>query len=183
MFEALKQSRNSTLSEATVEHKASKLGTALAAAVLGLGLPAMASAQELPSDQQTDGKAVDTVDTDTGLTTYGDVTPVMSAMTSLGDQVQTLSGMSTISSADIALIPLDDMNLSAEQRYQIAQNADPSAEASLQRTLDNVTVQEARGTGDEQHSLADHLRMLGVDPAGVIAVNVDDQGVVTVFYQ
>ncbi len=56
-------------------------------------------------------------------------------------------------------------------------------EASLQRALDDVTVQEARGTGDEQHSLADHLRMLGIDPAGVMAVSVDDQGVVAVYYQ
>jgi hypothetical protein len=163
-----------------VEHKASKLGTALAAAVLGLGLPAMASAQALPSDQQADGKVVDV---DTGVDTSADVTPMMSVMTSLGDQVQALSAMSTISSGDIALIPVGDMNLSAEQRYMLAQTADPSAEASLQRSLDNVIVQEARGTGDEQHSLADHLRMLGVDPAGVIAVNVDDQGLVTVYYQ
>jgi hypothetical protein len=163
-----------------VEHKASKLGTALAAAVLGLGLPAVASAQALPSDQMPDGKAVD-VDTD--VTTSADITPVMSAMTSLGMQVDQLSSMSNISSGDIALVPINDMNLSAEQRYMLAQNADPSAEASLQRALDNVTVQEVSGTGTDQHTLADHLRMVGVDPAGVVAVDVDDQGIVTVYYQ
>jgi hypothetical protein len=165
-----------------VERKASKLGTALAAAVLGLGLPAAASAQVFPSDQAPDTSTL-TVDTDTDATTAADMTPVTSAMSTLGEQVQTLSNMSTISSGDIALIAIGDMNLSAEQRYTLAQNADPSAEAALQQSLSNVTVQEARGTGDEQHSLAEHLRMLGVDPAGVIAVNVDDQGVVSVYYQ
>jgi hypothetical protein len=167
-------------SEATVENKASKLGTAVAAAVLGLGLPAIASAQELPSDQPADTNAVD-VDTDA--TTTADVTPVTSALTRLSDSTQLLSNMSTISSADIALISLGDMNLSADQRYTLAQNMDPSAEAALQQTLDGVTVQEARGNGDEAHSFADHLRMLGVEPTNVVAVNVDDMGVISVYYQ
>ncbi|MDB5072777.1 MAG: hypothetical protein JWM87_3888 [Candidatus Eremiobacteraeota bacterium] len=165
-----------------MEHKASKLGTALAAAVLGLGLPAMASAQELPqSDEQPDTSA--TSGSVIEQANAPEMTTLDDAMASLGARTQSLANLGTISADDIAVVSVADMGLTAEQRYAMMQNADPSAEATLQRTLADVQVDESGSLAGYRRSLADHVTMLGIDPSSVVAVDVDGDGAVTLYYQ
>lgn len=168
-----------------MEHKAAKLGTALAAAVLGLGIPALASAQELPQDQQD--QTSDTQVTSPFIlddqTTMTSMLPVSDAIASIAAQTQTLSGMSPISADDIAVVSLNDLGLSAAQRYSLMQNADPSGMATLQQALAGVNVAETGSLAGYTKTLADHLQMLGVDPASVVAVDVANDGTVTLYYQ
>ncbi|HEY0395042.1 MAG TPA: hypothetical protein VGD01_11165 [Candidatus Elarobacter sp.] len=166
-----------------MEHKVAKLGSAVAAAVLGLGIPALASAQTLPqSDEQTN---------DTSLMSASmiedanapEMMPVSDAIASMSERTQTLADMGTISADDIAVVSLSDIGLTAEQRYTLMQNVDPSNAATLLQTLGTVTVAENGGTAGDSQSLADHLKMLGVDPAGVVAADVGSDGEVTIYYQ
>ena len=166
-----------------MQHTASKLGSAVAAAVLGLGIPALASAQEMPqSDEQTN---------DTSLMSASmieeanapEMTPVADAITSMSGATQALATMGTISADDIAVVSLSDIGLTAEQRYTLMQSIDPSNAATLQQTLGAVTVAENGGTAGESQTLAKHLQMLGVDPASVVATEIGSDGEVTFYYQ
>ncbi|HYW52663.1 MAG TPA: hypothetical protein VFF00_02285 [Candidatus Elarobacter sp.] len=164
-----------------MEHKAAKFGTAFAAAVLGLGLPALASAQELPAGDQPDTSTMSASMIEDA--NAPEMTPVGDAIAMLGDRAQALAGMTPITADSIAVVSLSDMGLTAEQRYTLMQNADPSSEAALQQTLGNVMVDENGSLAGYQRTLADHLTMLGVDPAAVVAVDIDTDGSVTLYYQ
>jgi hypothetical protein len=160
-----------------MEHVTTRLGTALAATVLGLGIPAAAAAQDdstgVPPDVLNE-----TVMTD--MTAAADTTPLDVAAANLGSNTQALVNLGSISAGDVAVVSMNDMNLSADQRYTVAQNIDPSTATALQQALNSVTVSEY---GGDSPTLAAHLQSLGIDPAGVVAVDVGADGVVTIFTQ
>jgi hypothetical protein len=165
-----------------MEHKAAKIGTAFAAAVLGLGLPALASAQEYPNgdEQQPDVSSTSTMMVED--VNAPEMAPLTDAMAMLADRTHALADMGPISADAIAAVSLSDIGLTAEQRYTLMQNADASNEAALQQTLGTVMVDETGMLGGYQRTLADHLKMLGVDPASVIALDIDGDGSVTLYY-
>ena len=161
-----------------MEHKASKFGTVVAAAVLGLGLPAIASAQELPQSDDTSAMSASVIEQANApeMTTLSDVIDSMSART------QSLANLAPVSADDIAVVSIADMGLTAEQRYTLMQNVDPSNAATLQQTLGTVQVDETGSLAGYRRSLADHVQMLGIDPSSVVAVDVDGDGAVTLYY-
>ena len=112
-----------------------------------------------------------------------EMTPLGDAVASMSSRTQALAALGTINAEDIAAVSIADMGLSAEQRYTLMQNADPSSAATLQQTLGNVQVDEVGSLAGYQRSLGDHLKMLGIDPTSVVAVDVDGDGLVTVYYQ
>jgi hypothetical protein len=111
------------------------------------------------------------------------MTALNDVMASLGARTQSLANLGTVSADDIAVVSIADMGLTAEQRYAMMQNADPSAEATLQQTLSNVQVDETGSLAGYRRSLADHATMLGIDPSSIVAVDVDGDGAVTLYYQ
>ena len=161
----------------TMEHLTTKLGTALAATALGLSIPAAAAAQD-------DSTGVPpTVIADTAITDVSaaaDTAPLDTAAANLGTNTQALVNLGSISAGDVAVVSMNDMNLSADQRYTVAQSIDPSTATALQQALNTVTVSEYSG---DSPTLANHLQSLGIDPAGVVAVDVGADGVVTIFTQ
>jgi hypothetical protein len=164
-----------------MEHKAAKIGTSLAAAVLGLGLPTAASAQEYPSK---DLPPTDQATTQLDQTVSAPELPTVSqAIVNMGAQAQILSNLGQISSDDVALVSLNDMGLGANQRYTLMQSIDPSQVAALQRALQTVQVAENNSLAGQPRTLADHLTTMGVDPSSVVAANVGDDGTVTIYYQ
>jgi hypothetical protein len=165
-----------------MEHKAAKLGTAFAAAVLGLGLPALASAQELPAgDEQTDTSTMSASMIEDA--NAPEMTPISDAIASMSDRTQALANLGPITADSITVVSLSDIGLTAEQRYTLMQSVDASNAATLQVTLGNVMVDENGSLAGYQRSLADHLKMIGVDPASVVAVDLDNDGSVTLYYQ
>ncbi|MDB5092829.1 MAG: hypothetical protein JWO85_930 [Candidatus Eremiobacteraeota bacterium] len=160
-----------------MEHVTTKLGTALAATVLGLGIPAAAVAQD-DSTGVPSGVLNETVMTD--MTVAADTTPLDAAAANLESNTQALVNLGSVSAGDVAVVSMSDMNLSADQRYSVAQNIDPSTATALQQALNSVTVSEY---GGDSPTLANHLQSLGIDPAGVVAVDVGADGVVTIFTQ
>ena len=160
-----------------MEHVTTKLGTALAATALGLGIPGAAVAQD-DSTGVPPAALADIVMTD--VTAAADTTPLDAATANLGSNTQALVNLGSISAADVAVVSMNDMNLGADQRYAVAQNIDPSTATALQQALNSVTVSEYSG---DSATLANHLQSLGIDPAGVVAVDVGADGVVTIFTQ
>ncbi|MBV8298225.1 MAG: hypothetical protein JO083_01510 [Candidatus Eremiobacteraeota bacterium] len=162
-----------------MEHKAAKIGTSLAAAVLGLGLPAVASAQEYPSTdlQPTDQTTLDQTVSAPELPT------ISQAVANMGAQAQMLSNLGQISSDDVAMVSLNDIGLGADQRYTLMQSVDPSQAATLQQALQNVQVAENNSLAGQPRTLAEHLQTMGVEPSSVVAANVGDDGTVTIYYQ
>jgi hypothetical protein len=161
-----------------MEHTASKFGTALAAVVLGIGLPAVAAAQDDSTgapQQPVLQDAATAVDETTAL----EMAPLSDVLAATGEQAQALSNMGPISSDNVVAVSLNDLGLTADQRYTLMQQVDPSAEAMLQQALGTAQVV----AGGEQRTLADHLTINGVDPASVIAARIDSDGTVTVYYQ
>jgi hypothetical protein len=160
-----------------MEQVTTKLGTALAAAVLGLGIPAAAVAQDdstgVPPDVVADTAMAE-------MTAASDTTMLDVATANLGTNTQALVNLGNIGAGDLAVVSMSDMNLSADQRYTVGQSIDPSTATALQQALNSVTVSEERG---DSSTLATHLQSLGIDPAGVVAVDVGADGVVTIFTQ
>jgi hypothetical protein len=161
-----------------MEHSVSKIGTVFAAAVLSVGLPAIASAQ----DDTTGAPPADAIDTATQVDESAalEMTPISDAISATAEQAQILSGMQPIDAQNVVAVSLADVGLTAAQRYALGQQMDPSAEAMLQQALG--TAQVIASTG-EQRTLADHLTALGVDPATVVAAEVANDGTVTLYYQ
>jgi hypothetical protein len=159
-----------------MEHTASKFGTALAAVVLGIGLPAAAAAQDdstgAPPVLQD---ATTAVDESTAL----EIAPLSDVIAATGEQAQALSSMGPIASENVVVVSLNDLGLTADQRYTLMQQIDPSAEVMLQQALGTAQVV----AGSEQRTLADHLTLNGVDPSSVIAARIDSDGTVTLYYQ
>ncbi|HEY0614865.1 MAG TPA: hypothetical protein VGC96_09510 [Candidatus Elarobacter sp.] len=164
-----------------MEHKAAKLGTAVAAAVLGLGIPALASAQEVPQDQTDDTSLMSSSMIEDA--NAPEMTPISDAIAAMSDRTQALATLGSIAADDISVVSLGDLGLTAEQRYTLMQNVDPSNAATLQQTLGNVIVDENGGLAGYQRSLADHLKQMGIDPASIVAVDVDGDGAVTLYAQ
>jgi hypothetical protein len=160
-----------------MEHVTTKLGTALAAAALGLGIPAASAAQD-DSTTVPPGVVADTVMTET--TAAAGTTALDAAAANLGSNTQALVNLGSIGARDVAVVSMSDMNLGADQRYSVAQNIDPSTATALQRAMNSVTVSEY---GGESPTLANHLQSLGIDPAEVVAVDVGADSVVTIFTQ
>jgi hypothetical protein len=164
-----------------MEHKAAKIGTSLAAAVLGLGLPTVVSAQEYPSN---DLQPTDQTTTQLDQTVSAPELPTISqSIANMGAQAQMLTNLGQISSDDVAMVSLNDIGLSAEQRYTLMQSIDPSQAAALQQALQNVSVAENNSLAGQPRTLAEHLTTMGVDPSSVVAANVGDDGSVTIYYQ
>jgi hypothetical protein len=161
-----------------MEHTVPKIGTAIAAAVLSFGLPAVASAQ----DDTTGNPPTDVTDSTAQVdeTTALEMAPITDAISATAEQAQVLSGMQPIDAQNVVAVSLADIGLTAAQRYALAQQMDPSAEAMLQQALG--TAQVVASTG-EQRTLADHLTALGIDPTTVIAADVANDGTVTLYYQ
>lgn len=109
-----------------------------------------------------------------------EMTPISDAIQAAGDRAQALSAMDSIGADNLVMVSLADVGLSAQQRYTLAQQMDPSAEASLQQALSTAMVTTADGS---QVSLADHLTALGVDPSSVVAAEIDNDGTVTLYTQ
>ncbi|MDB5042898.1 MAG: hypothetical protein JWN27_3624 [Candidatus Eremiobacteraeota bacterium] len=162
----------------TMEHVTTKLGTALAATVLGLGIPAAAAAQDDSTGVPPDVLAETAMTDMTAASSEGTSLDVAAA--NLGSNTQALVNLGSIGAGDVAVVSMNDMNLSADQRYTVAQNIDPSTATALQQALNSVTVSEYSG---DTPTLAGHLQSLGIDPAGVVAVDVGADGVVTIFTQ
>jgi hypothetical protein len=160
-----------------MEHVTTKLGTALAATALGLGVSAAAVAQD-DSIGVPPGVVADTIMTET--TAAANTTALDAATANLGSNTQALVNLGSLGAGDVAIVSMSDMNLGADQRYAVAQNIDPSTATALQRAMNSVTVSEY--TGDST-TLANHLQSLGIDPAEVVAVDVGADGVVTIFTQ
>ncbi|HEY4441231.1 MAG TPA: hypothetical protein VGN14_12305 [Candidatus Elarobacter sp.] len=161
-----------------VMENTSKIGTTLAAAVLALGLPTVAAAQD--NSTGLEDWQVDTTQADQGSADLSGATTIDQAMADSATSAQQLNDMGQISAADIAVVSMGDMNLDADQRYTLAQNADPSTALAVQSALSNATVAEYNGTTP---TLADHLQSLGIEPASVVALTVGSDGMVTVFTQ
>jgi hypothetical protein len=160
-----------------MEHVTTKLGTALAATALGLGVPAAAVAQD-DSISVPPYVVADTIMSET--TAVANITALDAATANLGPNTQALVNLGSIGSGDVAIVSMIDMNLGADQRYAVAQNIDPSTATALQRAMNSVTVSEYSG---DSSTLANHLKSLGIDPAEVVAVDVGADGVVTIFTQ
>jgi hypothetical protein len=163
--------------EHVMEHVTTKLGTALAATALGLGVPAAGVAQDdsigVPSIALTDTDMTET-------TAAADTTALGAAAANLGSNTQALVNLGSIGTSDVAIVSMSDMNLGADQRYTVAQSIDPSTATALQQAMNSVTVSEYSG---DSPTLANHLQSLGIDPAEVVAVDVGADGVVTIFTQ
>jgi hypothetical protein len=160
-----------------MEHVTTRFGMALAATALGLGLPAAGAAQD-DSIGVPSGALAETVMTET--TAAADTTALDAATANLGSNTQALVNLGSIGAGDIAVVSMSDMQLGADQRYTVAQNIDPSTATALQQAMNSVTVSEYSGGSP---TLANHLQSLGIDPAGVVAVDVGADGVVTIFTQ
>ncbi len=149
----------------------------MAATALGLGIPAAAVAQDdstgVPPDVVSDAVMTD-------VTAAADITSLDAATANLGSNTQALVNLGSIDAGDVAVVSMNDMNLGADQRYAVAQNIDPGAATALQQALNTVTVSEY---GGDSPTLANHLQSLNIDPAGVVAVDVGADGVVTIFTQ
>ena len=166
-----------------MEHTAAKLGTTVAAAVLGLGLPAAASAQVLPSNDVQPADPAVTSSSQIEAANAPELPTIADAVANMGAQAQMLSNLGQISADDVSMISLTDIGVGADQRYALMQSMDPSQAAALQQALQNVSVAETGSLAGYQKTLADHLQLMGVDPASVVAANVGDDGSVTVYYQ
>jgi len=158
------------------------LGTALAAAVLGLALPASALAQ---SSDTTMTSA--TEDGTTATYAQGDAystdnaSEVSAALAGISAQTDALTRAGSFSTADVSVLSLGDLGLDASARYNLMQNMDPSAEANLQNALGGVNVTD--DSSGVTTSLSDYVAALGYDPSAVLAVAVNGDDDVTVYTQ
>jgi hypothetical protein len=140
-----------------------KLAAVAATAILGLGLPAIASAQQNTSNTQATAPQVSVAD----------------AMSATAATAQRLAAMEPISADNIIVVSLSDNTATGNQ---LAQQVDPSAEAALQRALKTAQVLETGGSiGGYQRSLAQHIQMLGYGPANVVTATIGKDKTVTLF--
>lgn len=165
-----------------MEHKVHKLGIALAAGLLGLSVPALASAEANQNILPDPSVQTDAQDAQLDVAAPEAAT-VSEAIASMDSQTQRLADLGSLGAGDIVLVSLADIGASADQRYSMLQSIDPSRMAALQQTLGTVMVTETPALGGDTNTVADHLRLVGVDPASVVAVNVDDSGLVTLYHQ
>jgi type IV pilus biogenesis protein CpaD/CtpE len=139
--------------------------TAALSAALALGFPALACAQEIGDGSSWAGARVDS-------------------------QTQQLATMrQQIPQDTIAAVSI--RGLSREQRHALVGAITPERAAALLQALSRATVasnDRPDGASEDQISLADYLRSIGIDPARVvgvtIATNVDRENPpVTVYYR
>jgi hypothetical protein len=166
-----------------MEHVAPNIRTAFVAAALGLTLPAVASAQVYPSSSADPDSSASASVSVVEEATAPQLDAISDAIASMSERTQALADLSPITADNVVTVSLGDLGLTAEERYSLMQSIDPSKAASLQQTLGTVMVAENGSLAGYQRSLADHLTLIGVDPTSVIAVNVESDGTVTLYYQ
>jgi len=119
------------------------------------------------------------------------VAMLSSTLTNFDRQTQMLASMKNqISSHDIVPVPVAGMQLDGATRRTLVRGMGPAHRAALQAALTKATVADSdrtNGQSEDQSSLADYLKHLGIDPSNVVAVNVDpshdaQNPRVTVFY-
>ena len=155
-----------------MERKTGKLGAALLAAALGVGVPALACAQTAPDQNSTDPDNSIEYDTSAG-------TGLSSAIANIATNTQQLANMGTLDEGAIMPVSMSDMGLDGAATTTMAQQISPSDAATLQTALQNVNVTTQQSPNGV--SLANYLSSINVDPHSVVAVDVADGGV-TVYY-
>ncbi len=147
-----------------------RLGTAALAAMLGLGLPAAAAAQQAPDT--TPAQTAPAMDTQ--------FTAVQSVIARQPRTTQMLASMQNqISSRDISAVPVNGLGWNATQRSVLDANMTGDGYKALQAALSKATVAEqdrTNGSSEDQQSLAEHLQHMGIDPRTVVAVDVRRAG-------
>jgi hypothetical protein len=140
-----------------VQHTTRSIMTAAATAAIALGLPVAGLAQTLMNGNQQ-------------------VAILQNAVRNADRETRMLATLpNQISVTDIALVPVDGMQLSAAQRRAVM-NANGSRRAALQAALSKATVADTdrrNGASEDQSSLAEYLQHHDVDPNRVVAVDVN----------
>ena len=150
-----------------MERKTGKLGAALAAVALGVGMPALASAQSVPDASMQ-------WDTTTN-------TSVDGAIANLAANTAALANAGTLDESAIVPVSLSDMEMDGASTAKMLQAVNPGDAATLQQTLGNVSVTTQQSPSGV--SLANYLTSMNIDPHSVVAVDVGNDGTVTLFYQ
>ena len=156
-----------------MERTTGKLGATLLAAALGVGFPALACAQTAPDMNTTGPDSSIQYDTTTS-------TGLNAAIANMAANTQALTDLGTLDESAVMPVALSDMGLDGSATTAMAQQIAPSAAATLQQALQNVSVTTQQSPNGV--SLANYLTSMNVDPHNVVAVEVAD-GNVTVYYQ
>ncbi len=174
-------SQHDTTNEASVTHlKTTTIASALLAAALGFAAPALA--------QQAPGPAPDNQTTGTDLVRATFIRDV-SRMDMMTQALASLTNQ--IPQKNIIPVPVDRWTLTPDEHQAMMSTMTPGRMTALRGAMDKATVateDRPNGTSEDSHSLTDYVKHLGIDPRGVIAVDVstrqDPQNpVVTVFYR
>jgi hypothetical protein len=91
---------------------------------------------------------------------------------------------------NVIVVPVDGFHMSPAQHQAAMGSMNDGRRAALKAAMDKATVatvDRPNGTSEDQNSLTDYIKHLGIDPRGVVAVDVnttkDPQNpLVTVFY-
>ncbi len=158
-----------------------RFGTAVVAAVLGLGVPLAASAQ------QQSGMPASATPT-SGDTTYATFQGVIARRARNTGMLASMTNH--ISVHDISLIPVNNMRWSASQRSWFHSSMGDDGYRALQAALSKATVADVdrtNGQSEDQSSLADYLLHEGINPHSVVAVDIESRNDalnphVTVYY-
>lgn len=157
---------------------------ALLAATLAFGFPQLASAQQAPPAVPADA-------------TEAQFVALQPVLTHIDQETQTLATLTNhIPQDSIAAVPLSWSALTPAQRRTIAQAMTSRRADALQNAMSKAivaTTDRPNGVSEDQVTLLDYVRHLGIDPKNVIGVDVrpDTTGAapdkqnprVTIFYR
>ncbi|HEX3551122.1 MAG TPA: hypothetical protein VHT53_12135 [Candidatus Elarobacter sp.] len=146
------------------------LGAAALAALLGLGLPAVAAAQQAPDTAPVQASPV----SDTQFSVIQNVIARQARTTQMLASMQ-----NQISSRDISVVPVNNLRWNATQRSMLDSSIAGDGYNALQAALGKATVADVdrnNGQSEDQSSLAEYLQHMGIDPRTVVGVDIRRAG-------
>ncbi len=168
--------------EAPVNHlKLTTIASAVLAAGLAFAAPALA--QQAPGPDTSDNQ---TTGTDTTRALF------IRSVTRMDMMTQTLGSLTNhIPQKNIVPIAVERWTLTPDEHQALMTTMTPDRMSALRGAMDKATVameDRPNGASEDQHSLTDYMKHLGIDPRGVIAIDVNtrrdpENPMVTVFYR
>jgi hypothetical protein len=165
-----------------VKHpKRTIIASALLAAGLAASGTALAGAQQQPAMQGNQTTGTDT-----------SIALLVRSAGRMDAETQMLAGLKNqVPQKNVVPVPVDAFSLSDSQRHMMMGSMTADRRTALLSAMDKVTVaseDRPNGASPDQQSLTEYLKHLGINPRGVVAVDVnttqDPQNpIVTLFYR
>jgi len=137
------------------------------------------------------GTAIGQVQNDQATGTSMDRAMFMRSAGRMDAETQKLASLTNqVPQRNVVPVAVDAWNFSPGEHRAMMAQVTGARRSALRGAMDKVTVameDRSNGASEDQHSLTEYLKHLGINPAGVIAVDVNttrdpENPIVTVFY-